>query len=424
MQPCMDRRQYFVITMPTKSTIEDLALFGGPPALTEKLHVGRPNVGDRARLLERVNDILDRRWFTNAGPYVAEFESRVARLVGVKHCIACCNATIALELVIRALGLKGEVIVPSFTFVATAHALQWQEITPVFADIDPQTHLIDPASVLRLITPRTSGIIGVHTWGQCCDVDRLQAIADEHELELLFDAASAFGCEYKGRKIGSFGAAEVFSFHATKFVNSFEGGAITTNDDTLATKLKLMKNFGFLGYDNVGYIGTNGKMNEVSAAMGITSIEAMDEFIAVNRRNYEQYRRELVDIPGVELLKYGSDYALNYQYVVAEVNESCPISRDQLVDLLWAENVLARRYFYPGAHRMEPYKSHFPNAGLLLPETERICARVLILPTGQSVSPADASTVCDLIRFAVANGPEINDRCKLAGEKTQTGIAR
>src|SRR5438105_9047068 len=216
--------------MHIKSTLETLALFGGSPAFTEKLHVGRPNVGDRARLLERVNDILDRRWFTNQGPYVAEFEGRIAELVGAKHCIACCNATIALELVIRALGLKGEVIVPSFTFVATAHALQWQEITPVFADIDSKTHLMDPASVQRLITPRTTGIIGVHTWGQRCDVDRLQTIADDHELQLIFDAAHAFGCAYRGRKIGGFGKAEVFSFHATKFVNSLEGGAVVTDN--------------------------------------------------------------------------------------------------------------------------------------------------------------------------------------------------
>jgi dTDP-4-amino-4,6-dideoxygalactose transaminase len=407
-----------------KSSLDDLALFGGPPAFTEKLHVGRPNIGDRKRLLERVNDILDRRWLTNAGPYVEELESRITELVGVKHCIACCNGTIALELVIRGLGLKGEVIVPSFTFVATAHALQWQEITPVFADIDAKTHLIDPISVQRLLTPRTTGIIGVHTWGQCCDVDRLQAIADEHKLELLFDAAPAFGCECKGRRIGSFGKAEVFSFHATKYVNSFEGGAIATNDDSLAARLKLMKNFGFLGYDNVGYIGTNGKMSEVSAAMGITSIEAMDEFIAINRSNYEQYHRELADIPGVQLLKYDSNYVLNYQYVVAEVHESCVISRNKLVELLWAENVLARRYFYPGVHRMEPYKSYFPNAGVMLPETEKLCGRVLILPTGQSISPGDVSAVCNLIRFAVSHGKKITERTNHPDKRAHVNLAR
>src|SRR5688572_29284106 len=153
-----------------KERVEDLALFGGPPTFEQPLHVGRPNVGDRDALLERIGGILDRRWFTNNGPVVQEFEQRVADLVGAKHCIAICNATVALEIAIRAVGLSGEVIVPSFTFIATAHALQWQQITPVFCDIDPETHCLDPRRVEELITPRTTGIIGVHLWGHLCDV--------------------------------------------------------------------------------------------------------------------------------------------------------------------------------------------------------------------------------------------------------------
>jgi dTDP-4-amino-4,6-dideoxygalactose transaminase len=144
--------------------------------------------------------------------------------------------------------------------------------------------------------------------------------------------------------------------------------------------------------------------------MGLTSIEAIDEFVAHNRRNYQQYQRGLNAVPGVSLLSYDADSVVNYQYIVAEIDETCPISRDNLVKLLWAENVLARRYFYPGAHRMEPYRSYFPNAGVLLPQTENVCKRVLILPTGQSVTPEDVSTVCDLIRFAVSRGGEIADR--------------
>ena len=206
------------------------------------------------------------------------------------------------RLPIRALDLRGEVIVPAFTFIATAHALQWQQITPVFADVDPQTHLIDPSSAACLVTPRTSAILGVHTWGRCCDVEALSRLAARHRLHLLFDAAHAFGCGQDGRLVGSFGELEVFSFHATKFVNSLEGGAIVTNNDELAQKMRLMKNFGFLGYDNVGTIGTNGKMNEFSAAMGITSIESMDAFVTANRRNYERYTEELSAVPGVRVL--------------------------------------------------------------------------------------------------------------------------
>ena len=207
-----------------KKKIGDLASFEGMPAFKEKLHVGRPNIGSRQRLLERFNNILDRKWLTNAGPYVQEFEQNIARLLGVKHCIAMYNGTVALEIAVRALGLTGEVIIPSFTFIATAHALQWQEITPIFCDIDPKTHNIDPNKVEDMITPRTTGIIGVHVWGRPCDVAALEKIAKRNNLKLLFDAAHSFACSYKGRMVGNFGDAEVFSFHATKFFNTFEGG--------------------------------------------------------------------------------------------------------------------------------------------------------------------------------------------------------
>ena len=242
-----------------KSTMEDLAIFGGTPAFQEMLHVGRPNIGNRERLLERFNDLLDRRWLTYNGPYVQEIEQRISDLIGVKHCVATCNGTIALELAIRASELSGEVIIPSYTFIATAHALQWQEITPIFCDIDPVTHNINPHQVKKMITPRTTGVIGVHLWGRACDVAALTEITQKHNLKLLFDAAHAFGCSYQGQMIGNYGLAEIFSFHATKFFNTFEGGAIVTNSDELATKLRLMKNFGFAGYDSVIYIGTNGK---------------------------------------------------------------------------------------------------------------------------------------------------------------------
>ena len=270
-----------------------------------------------------------------------------------------CNGTVALEIAIRALGMEGEVIVPSFTFIATAHALQWQGITPVFCDIDPRTHTLDPGKVEQAITPRTTGIIGVHVWGHTCDIDALAEIAARRGLKLLFDAAHAFACSYKGRMIGSFGDAEVFSFHATKFFNTLEGGAVVTNDDELAKKLRLMRNFGFTGYDKVSYLGTNGKMNEISAAMGLTSLESLDEFIAVNRRNYLRYREELRDIAGARVLTYDETESCNYQYIVLELDEAVTriVSRDELWRILTAENVMARRYFYPGCHRMEPYRS-------------------------------------------------------------------
>jgi len=391
----------------TKKVIDDLAIFGRRPAFTQSLHVGRPNIGNRQKFSSRVNDILDRRWLTNDGPYVSEFEQRIIELTGVKHCIVTCNATIALEIAIRALGLKGEVILPSFTFIASAHALQWQEITPVFCDIDPQSHTIDPQAIGRLITPRTTGILAVNLWGRHCDIAALEQIADQHGLKLLFDSAHAFACSYQGRMIGGFGDAEVFSFHATKFLNSMEGGAIVTNDDELAKRTRLMRNFGFTTYDHVDSIGINGKMSEVCAAMGLTNLESMDEFIAVNRQNYKQYVEELAGIRGVTLVANDEEERCNYQYVVLEIDrDQTIISRDELMKVLYSENVLARRYFYPGCHRMAPYNSTLKD--LSLPETERISDRVLSLPTGTSVSPADISTICEIIRIAVNNGREVS----------------
>ncbi len=387
-----------------------LAIFGSPPAFAEKLHVGRPNIGNRDRFLARLNDILDKRWLTNRGEYVIELEQRIARLAGVRNCVLVSNGTVGLELLIRALDLRGEVIVPAFTFVATAHALQWQEITPVFADIHPDTHCLDPGSVESMITPRTSGIIGVHVWGRPCAVEELGGIAARRNLKLMFDAAHAFACSHGGRMIGSFGEAEVFSFHATKLINTFEGGAIVTDNDSLAEKLRLMQNFGFAGYDRVIYIGTNGKMSEVCAAMGLTNLESLDEVIRCNRANYEAYQRQLAGIPGVRLLAYEEPHGCNYQYVVVTVGDDSPLTRDELVEVLHAENVMARRYFFPGVHRMEPYKSYFPHAYLLLPVTEQVCRQVMILPTGTAVSEAEAARVCEVIRTALDDARSVRER--------------
>ncbi|HSU68037.1 MAG TPA: aminotransferase class I/II-fold pyridoxal phosphate-dependent enzyme [Tepidisphaeraceae bacterium] len=396
--------------MKLKERIDELAIFGGAPVSQTPFHVGRPNIGRKEQFLKRVEDMLDRRWLTNAGPFVQEFEKKVADLLGVRHCIAMCNATVGLEIAIRALGMHDEVIVPSFTFVATAHALQWQEITPVFCDIDPRTHNLDPEQVEKMITPRTSGIIGVHVWGRPCAVDALSQIARKHNLKLLFDAAHAFACSHKGTMLGNFGHCEVLSFHATKFLNTFEGGAVVTNDDELNKKIRLMKNFGFAGYDNVVYLGVNGKMSEVSAAMGLTGLESLNDFITVNKRNYSRYQNELKNVPGFSLISYDPSEKSNCQYVVAEVDEDqSGLSRDRLIEVLHAENVLARKYFHPGVHRMQPYRSYFPHAGLLLPHTENLASRVLVLPTGTAVTEEEITAISRVIRLAVSHAPGVNN---------------
>jgi dTDP-4-amino-4,6-dideoxygalactose transaminase len=381
----------------------DLAISGTEPASAEKLHVGRPNIGDRQRFLDRVEDILDRRWLSNDGKYVQEFESRVAKFLGVSHCIAMCNATVGLEITIRALELRDEVIVPSFTFVATAHALRWQQIRPVFCDIDPATHNIDPSQVEKLITPRTTGILAVDLWGRACDIESLETIARARQLRLIYDASHAFGCTYRGKMIGGFGDAEVFSFHATKFINTLEGGVVTTNSASLAEKIRRMKNFGFTGYDQVDHLGINGKMDEISAAMGLTNLDAIDVFAAVNRRNYEAYREELGGHPALELLSYDDREQHNYQYIVVAVDEKkAHVSRDDIVKELHGHNIIARRYFYPGCHRLEPYRSEQPSAGLILPETEKLAARLICLPTGSTIERVDIRRVCEVIRTVLA----------------------
>jgi len=378
------------------------AVFPEIPAFPEPIHVGRPNIARPEEFLELVAGALDRHWLSNGGPLVSEFERRVAELLGVRHCVAIVNGTIALEIAITALGLSGEVIVPSWTFVATVHALQRHSITPVFADIDPDTHALDPASVRSKITARTSGIIPVHLWGRVAPVDELAEIADEHNLTLLYDAAHAFGVGQGARMVGSFGDAEVLSFHATKFFNTIEGGAIVTNEDEVAERARLLRNFGFAGEDNVISVGTNGKMHEISAAMGLSNLDGLDELVATNRQNYETYIRLVEGLPGLQILPVGNGDRRNYQYVVMLVDDDCPVSRDTLLAGLRRNNILARRYFWPGVHRMEPYRSLQPEAGASLPATEKVSEQVIVLPTGTSVSPDDIHTIVSVLASTIS----------------------
>ncbi|MBN1879736.1 DegT/DnrJ/EryC1/StrS family aminotransferase [bacterium] len=366
------------------------------------LHVGKPNIGDRSRFLERINRILDVRWLTNNGQYVVELEDRIATLHGVKHCVAVCNGTVGLGIAIRALGIEGEAILPSYTFIATAHALMWQGIKPVFCDIDERTHNLNPEKVESRITSATTAIVGVHLWGRPCVPDELTDIAATHGLQLLFDAAHAFGCTYRGRTIGSFGDVEVLSFHATKIFNTAEGGAILTNRDDLAEKMRLIRDFGFAGYDNVVHLGINGKMNEFCAALGLTNLESLDRFIDANRRNYNCYREELEHLPGLKLIDFNEEEKNNWQYIVVEIDEKkFGINRDDMIRILNQNHVLARKYFWPGCHRMEPYRTLYPESGKHLPVTECVAARVLVLPTGSETSELNIMKICSIIRDSI-----------------------
>lgn len=369
------------------------AILGGTPAFSEPRLVGRPNMPDNDRFLDRIAEMLESGWLTNYGPKVREFEQQVAAITGAEHCIATCNGTVALELAISAAGITGgEVIVPSFTFVATAHSLMRQGITPVFCDVRPDTHCMDPASVEQLVTERTTGILAVTLWGNGCDEHALRDIADRHQIPLIADSAHSFGCDLGRSGTPSLFDAEILSFHATKCIHAIEGGAILTNDARLAERLRLMVNFGFETEDTVIYLGTNGKMTEASAAMGLTSLESRHDVFAHNQRMYERYRDGLAAVPGVSVMDRGlsPEERHNYQYVVVEIDQSdCGLTRDELVGALRLENVFARRYFYPGCHRMEPYKTKLSGNITHLPVTEAISARVMLLPNGLAMSGHD-----------------------------------
>jgi len=329
--------------MVPKKQVKDLAIFGAEPAFREPLHVGKPGIIGRERFLERLDDIFERRWYTNDGPYLRDFEGAIAAKLGVVHCVAVSNATLGLTLLAGALELSGEVIIPSFTFAATPHALQWQKITPVFCDVDPKTHNLDPEKISKLITPRTSAILAVHLWGRSCNIEALQEIARRHKLGLFFDAAHAFACTHKSVYIGGFGAGEVFSFHATKLIHSFEGGVITTKDNELAEKLRSMRNFGFNGSDGVAYAGMNAKMTEISAAMGLTSLEYMDELIASNYENYCTYRKYLTGVSGLQLIEYDDQEKNNYQFIVIEFNDQLAGEHQKRLD---RQSIASIPWFY------------------------------------------------------------------------------
>ncbi len=387
----------------------DPAILGGPAQFAEPLHVGRPNIGDREVLLRRIGDLLDRRWLTNDGPLVHELEETVAESHGVAGAVAVCNATLGLQLLARGLGLAGEILMPAFTFVATAHAIMWQGAQPEFVDIRRSDHNIDVAAVKAAITERTGGIVGVHLWGRPCAVKDLTVLAAAHGLPLVFDAAHALGVRGPDGAVGGGGRAEVLSLHATKFVNSFEGGLVVGNDHALLDEIRSLRNFGFADYDTVTAIGTNAKMPEVCAAMGLTSLEAAPAFAAANLRNFEAYRDCLGDRPGLRLLEYDPDGTWNFQYVVVEVDPATTgIERDAIVAALHAENVLARRYFFPGCHRHAPYV--LSRREWDLPVTDDVAARVVVLPTGTSIGPDDCLTVGKLLGELVDGGPPLATR--------------
>lgn len=381
----------------TKKSITDLAIFGGEPFFKEPLFVGRPNICNREKLFQRLNEATDRRWLTNDGPLLLEMEARFAEFLEVKHCIAVSNATLGLQLLAHALELKGEVLMPSFTFIGTARAMEWQGLKPRFCDVLDSRHSIDPNAVRMAITPKVSAILGVHLWGIPCQIDELQAIADEHDIPLIFDAAHAIGSVYKGKKIGNFGRAEVFSLHATKAIHALEGGLITTNDDQLATRIRLARNYGILDEDIFAGTGINAKMNEYSAAMALSNLEGYDDLLTHNQHIQRVYKSSIQEIPAVQFVTANTLSEHNSHYAVLNVPSELPVERDRMRKILRAENVYARRYFWPSCHNIIPYCNDIHSNSLQV--TDKLAGSLLQLPTGFQMTAEDAANIGKLISF-------------------------
>ncbi|MEZ6121818.1 MAG: DegT/DnrJ/EryC1/StrS family aminotransferase [Planctomycetaceae bacterium] len=399
-----------------KTCLSDFAIAGGRPVFCEPLLVGRPGIPDRQAFLRRVSGILDSGHLTNGGPLVGEFEQRLQDYLGVRHAIAVCNGTAALQVMAMAAELSGEVIVPSMTFIATAHALQWMGLTPIFADIDEHTHTLNPVSVEQCVTSRTSAILAVHLWGNPCDARSLQMIADRHHLKLLFDASHAFGCRTANSRIGNFGHAEAFSFHATKVMHAFEGGAVVTNHAEIAERCRLMRNFGITGLCQIDSLGINAKMNELSAAAGLTSLENLPEVIRHNQRNLSEYRREFQDLPGLTITIPETEEDRNAQYVVARVAEGqFGLNRDQLLTVLRAEGVLARAYFVPGCHHAPPYAGNPKHTPVPLPVTDSLLHDVIQFPSGVSVDDSRIRRIGALLSSIRLHAEELRE---VAGSST------
>ena len=378
-----------------------------PPAVPiDPLVVGRPNVLDAAGFLEDMHTILDTRLLTNHGPFVVRLERAVVEYLGVAHVVAVANGTIGLELALRALELDpgSEILLPSFTFVATAHAVRNAGLKPVFADVDEDTHFLTPATLARAATTATRAVVAAHLWGRAGDAASLEAFAAARGWPVVYDSAHAFGARHAdGAFCGGRGRTEVFSLHATKLLNSFEGGLVATNDATLAARVASTRNFGFAGQDTIAHGGTNAKLSEPHAALALRHLRCVDATISVYRRVARVYGEALRRSGLVpEFARYWNEPRLDdardtHAYVIMRIRPTFGLGRDAVMRALRDRGVHAKRYFFPGIHKQRPFLD-CPALGL--DATDALNSDVLILPTGTVVSAADVERVvaalCDV----------------------------
>lgn len=387
------------------------ALFGAKPAFDEPLPIGQLYFSSWERYKAAFWGVFEREYYTNQGPLTQQLEEKLQQFLGVKHAICVSNATIGLMMLPDAMGLSGKVILPSFTFAASVQSLTWAGLKPVFCDINLDTHQIALDQLDELIDEDVSAIMGVNLWGGACGPKELAEISRAKGIQLYFDSAHAFGCTIDGVRIGNFGRAEVFSFHATKILSATEGGCICTNDDELAARLRnIRSSYGAGKLVNV-VKSANGRMSEAQAAIALMSLEDFPENQKNNEALYRLYETRLSGIPGLHLVKPTGVSFSNYQYLVCRVDESeFGLSRDLLIDILKAENVAARRYFYPGLHRTIPYAQEFPQYLDCLPNTDSLCASCIQLPIGALVSAQNIEHICNILIRAHQASAEILSR--------------
>jgi dTDP-4-amino-4,6-dideoxygalactose transaminase len=379
-------------------SIHKPAVLGGAKEFSTAIPVGQlyfPSWDEYVSVFEK---IFRRQYYTNQGPLVSELEERLADYIGVKHAICVTNMTIGLIILAEAMALSGKVILPAFTFVASAQSLQWAGLEPLLCDIDINTHQIDTAKIEALISDEVSAIMGVNLWGGACDIPALDKIASQHNITIYYDSAHAFGVKSGGQCIGLNGEAEVFSFHATKILNATEGGCISTNNDRLAARIRnIRSSYGVREKVSVDRTA-NGRMSEAQAAVALHSLSDLDFVISRNRKLYSIYQEKITKIPGITLYRPANVDKTNYQYVVCMVDKNkYGLDRDQLLNCLRHENVFARRYFFPGLQKTPPLinKNHEPVSAF--PNTDKICYEIIQLPIGALVDSEKVERICGLI---------------------------
>ncbi|HZW13191.1 MAG TPA: aminotransferase class I/II-fold pyridoxal phosphate-dependent enzyme [Noviherbaspirillum sp.] len=382
----------------SKQALGDLHLHGGPKLFEIPISTSNLVRPDVERFLAYSRQFYDAGQYTNNGPLVQELERRLAAFHQVSHCVSFSNGFWALVLAIRCLALpsKTEAVMPSLTYRRLGDVVNWAGLVPRFCEVDERTLAISAETAAPHLGSKTALIIGVHPIVNCCDAAGLEHLAQTHSIPLLFDGVESVFETLGGRKIGSFGQAEVFSLHASKLINGFEGGYLTTNDADLAERLSAMRGFSFSGPDRVLELGTNAKLNEMHAAMALASLDDLEAQVDRNHERYRIYQRHLAGLDGIRLLTFDESEQTSYKNIVVELTEAWPLSRAQTVRHLNAEGILARAYYSPPLHSKP---TDYPVIAGPMPLTERLAERYLLLPCGHLTSLGDIEAVVDFLRF-------------------------